>query len=93
MKDAFIQQIIITATALAQSLDTANALVNVFFDRSYGAAGVNEIVQADLDALGLAVGQIAAFITLAQQLQLLRNGQAVAVADYDSTLNALRHDL
>jgi hypothetical protein len=92
-KQLYIQQITTTATALAQSFDAANALVNVYFDRGYNGGGADELVAEDLAAAGLTVGQVISFITLAQQLQALRNGGAVSSADYDSTLNVLRRDI
>jgi hypothetical protein len=93
MKDSYIQQVIITATALAQSFATADALVNTYFDRGYGSGSANEIVAGDLAAQGLSPANIASAITLFQQLQALRNGGAVASADYDATLNVLRRDI
>jgi hypothetical protein len=93
MKNAYISQLTIVATALVQSFDTANTLINAYFDRGYGSGGTNEILDSDLVDAGLTAANIASFITLAQQLQALRNGQAVAVGDYDATLNTLRRDI
>jgi hypothetical protein len=93
VKDAFIRQITTTATALAQSFDVSAALINIYFDRGYGSGGANELVAGELEAAGITPGQVASFITLAQQLQALRNGQATAPADYDATLNTLRRDI
>jgi hypothetical protein len=92
-KEAFIRQLTTTATALAQSFDTANAIINAYFDRGYGSGGTNEILDADLVDVGLTAANVASAITLCQQLQALRNGGAVAAADYDSTLNVLRRDI
>jgi hypothetical protein len=92
-KDAFIRQTTTTATALAQSFDTANVLIAAYFDRGYGSGGANELTTNDLVAVGLSPAQIASAITLFQQLQALRNGGAVMPADYDATLNNLRQDL
>lgn len=93
MKSAFIQQLITIATALSQSFDSANALVNTYFDRAYGAGGANAIVDDDLVDTGLTAGQVAGAITLFQQLQALRNGGAVVPGDYDATLNQVRRDI
>jgi hypothetical protein len=92
-KETYIQQLTITATAIAQSLDTANTLINAYFDRGYGSGGANELVAGDLAAAGISPANVASAITLFQQLQELRNGGAVAAADYDSTLNVLRRDI
>jgi hypothetical protein len=92
-KTIYVQQITNVSTALALAFDNANSLVNAYFDRSYNSGGANEIVTDDLAGTEITVGQITAFITLAQQLQLLRNNSAVATADYDATLNALRRDI
>lgn len=93
MKDAYIQQLLITATALVQSFDMSRALMDVYFDRSYGAGGINEISAGDLAAVGLTPSQIASFITLSQQIQAFRSGAAIVAGDYDVTLNALRRDV
>jgi hypothetical protein len=92
-KDVFLNQATIIASAIAQSLDGIQALTNVYFDRQYNIGGANEIVAGDLAALGFNPAQLASLITLGEQLQHLRNGQATATADYDATLNALRRDL
>ena len=92
-KDVFINQATIVASAIAQSLDNIQALINVYFDRQYNIGGANELTTGDLAAIGVSPTQMAAFVTLGEQLQHLRNGQAVSTADYDATLNALRRDL
>ena len=92
-KDVFINQATIVASAIAQSFDNIQALVNVYFDRAYNIGGANEITSNDLTALGVSPAQLASFITFGEQLQHLRNGVAVSTADYDATLNALRRDL
>jgi hypothetical protein len=76
-----------------QSFDAANSLVSIYFDRGYGSGGSAEITPSDLVVEGISPANIASAITLFQQLQLLRSGGAVAVADYDATLNLLRRDL
>jgi hypothetical protein len=93
MKSTYIMQVLGTATALAQALSTADSLVSAYFDRGYGSGGANEIVDSDLATAGISPAQLASAITLFQQLQTLRNGGAVATADYDATLNVLRRDL
>jgi len=92
-KQAYIQQITTTATALSIAFDSANTLINAYFDRGYGTGGAAEISADDLAAVGLTPANIASAITLFQQLQNLRNGLAVAAADYDATLNQLRQDI
>jgi hypothetical protein len=93
MKQNFINQIAITATALAQSFDSANTLINAYFDRGYGSGGANELTTGDLADVGLTPANISSAITLFQQLQALRNNGAVVPADYDATLNTLRRDI
>jgi hypothetical protein len=92
-KSVYLQQFLTTITAIAQSASTANTLVDAYFDRGYGAGGTDEIVADDLAAYDLTPAQIASGITLFQQLQALRNNQAVTSGDYDATLNVLRRDL
>lgn len=92
-KTRYINQVLIIITALAQSISTADILINTYFDRAYGSLGVHEITDEDLVGYGITAAQLASAITLFQQLQNLRSGQAVAVADYDATLNQLRQDI
>jgi hypothetical protein len=93
MLESFIQQLIITSSALAQSFDMANTLINIYFDRGYNSGGAHELTAEDLAMQGLTPASVASFITLAQQIQALRSGGAVSSADYDSTLNVLRRDI
>lgn len=93
MKSAFINQLLITSTALAQTFDMANALISTYFDRGYGAGGANELTAADLEGVGLSPAHIALGVTLFQQLQAMRNSAAITVGDYDATLNQLRRDI
>lgn len=92
-KGAYLQQFTTTITAIAQSLATAETLINTYFDRGYGQGGANEIVSDDLESYGLTPAAIASGISLFQQLQAFRSGGAVSSADYDATMNLLRRDL
>lgn len=89
----YLSQVTNCATTLAQSFDLARALHATFFDRNYGQGAAGEISDEQLASAGLTRGQLVSFITLAEQLQKLRDGQQIAPGDYDSTLNALRRDL
>lgn len=93
MKDKYVNQVITTITALAQSFANAEMLVNTYFDRQYGSGGANQIVDDDLVDTGLTAGQLASAITLFQQIMALRNAGATAPADYDATLNQVRRDI
>lgn len=92
-KDVFVTQATIVASAISQSLDNIQALVSVYYDRQYNTGGTNELTTGDLAAFGITPVQMAAFVTLGEQLQHMRNGQAVSTTDYDATLNVLRRDL
>lgn len=92
-KEVFLNQVTITASAIAQALDNAQAITNVYFDRQYNIGGANEITAGDLASIGVTPNQLASFITLSEQLQNLRNGLAVSPSDYDATLSRLRRDL
>jgi hypothetical protein len=85
---AYIMQIQTTVAAIAQSFDTANSLVNTYFDRAYG-----QLTEGDLEGFDITPGQLASAITFFQQLQALRNGGATAPADYDATINQVRRDI
>lgn len=92
-KSNYINQLLITVTAIAQSMSNAETLVNAYFDCGYNGGGSNEIIEDDLVDTGLGPAQIVSAITLFQQLQAFRSSQAVTVGDYDATLNQLRQDL
>lgn len=91
--EQYIRQIFTTITALSQSFDMANTLINAYFDRGYNAGGANAITDDDLADTGLTAVQLGGAITLFQQLQAFRNGGAIAPADYDATLNQVRRDI
>lgn len=93
MKNSYIQQLLITITALAQSFSTSLAIKDTYYDRGYGTGGANTITEADLAGTGLSPAEISSAITLFEQLQALRHNGAVVPGDYDSTLNKLRRDL
>jgi len=92
-KNVFINQVTITASALAQAFDMADTLTDVYFDRQYNTGGANALTPLDLEASGFTSDQIASFVTMAQQIQALRHNQAVVSGDYDATLNQLRRDI
>lgn len=91
-KVLFAQRMQAACTQLAQVADAYADMFTVYFDRGYDAAGANPIVDDDLTSLGITAANIAAGMTLAEQIQHFLNNQAALVSDYDQTLNALRTD-
>ncbi len=81
------------ATTLAQVADRLTNLETVYFDRGYNSGGTNPIVDGDIVSLNITAADLAALITLAQQLNNFLGNLAVATGDYDATLNAVRTDV
>ena len=81
------------ATALAQVADRLTNLETVYFDRGYNSGGTNPIVDGDIVSLNITAADLAALVTLAQQLNNFLGNLAVATGDYDATLNAVRTDV
>jgi len=81
------------ATALAQVADRLTNLETVYFDRGYNSGGTNPIVDGDIVSLNITAADLAALVTLAQQLNNFLDNLAVATGDYDATLNAVRTDV
>ncbi len=81
------------STSLAQVISALNSLAEVYFDRGYNSGGADEIVDGDLEALGITAADLASTVTLAQQLENFAAGDAVSPADYNATLNKMRVDI
>ena len=81
------------ATALAQVADRLTNLETVYFDRGYNSGGTNPIVDGDIVSLNITAADLAALVTLAQQLNNFLGNLAVATGDYDATLNTVRTDV
>lgn len=89
----FTERAQVEATILAQLGDKLVDLESVYFDRGYDAGGSNPIVDVDIESLNITAAQLAALITLAQQMSNFLGNLAVTQADYDATLNAVRTDI
>lgn len=90
-KTDFIMAVQETSTNLAKLAPKFQVLFETYFDRSYNGEG---IIQADIPTeLGITVEDIAAFITLAENIGKFLNNQAIFASDYQVTLNKLRTDL
>jgi len=80
-------------TSLAQAANEAADIVSVYFDRGYDSGGSDPIVNNDVSGLNITPAQLGLLITLFQQLANFVDNVAVAAADRDATLNAIRSDL
>jgi len=87
---AFMQRVQSSAHKLADEIDAAVALTAVYFDRGYNSGGVNELTDTDLEEKYVTAAQLGSYVTLAQQLQNLRDGLEVTAGDYGATLNQVR---
>ena len=81
------------ATTLAQVADRLANLETVYFDRGYNSGGTNPIVDGDIVSLNITAANLAALVTLTQQLNNFLGNLAVATDDYDATLNTVRTDV
>lgn len=81
------------ATTLADTISEADEWVSAYFDRTYGSGGAAEIVDGDVSSLGITAANLAALVTLSQQLKNFRDNAAVTQGDYGSTLSKMRTDL
>jgi hypothetical protein len=61
-----------------------------YYKNGFQAGGANAIVDSDLTAYNLKAADVAAGMTLAEQLQNFLNNTAVATADYSTTVQRLR---
>ncbi|MBO9394363.1 hypothetical protein [Caldilinea sp.] len=78
--------IIKAVQSLAAAADSADALEAEYFD-------VGNWTDEDVAALGITAQQLAACITLLQQIKLLMSGQPTSSAVYRTTLNRVRRVL
>lgn len=81
------------ATEIAGLGSELQAIFETYFDRGYNGGGANPITDGDLVELGLTAGDIAAFITLAENFGKFLNNQAAFQSDYQSTINKIRTDI
>lgn len=80
------------STVLAKVAPQFNYMFKTYFDREYN--GANALIDADIPAeLQITAANVAAFITLAENLGKMLGNQAVTTADYGATLNKLRVDI
>lgn len=92
-KLTFAGQAQASATTMANIGDQLADLHSVYFDRGYNSGGANPITDDDLASLGMTAVQLGNLITLAEHFANFLGNSAVAQADYDVTLNAIRTDI
>ena len=78
------------ADTLVSVKHTAEDLDSIYFDRGYNSGGADEIVDGDISTLDVTAADVAAGITMVQQLKNFFENTAVTQGDYDNTLNKLR---
>lgn len=92
-KIEFAKKVQAVNTTIAQLFLDTKDLDSVYFSEGFDGAGSDPIIDADITSLGITAVELAAGDTLFQQIQNLRNNNAVVTGDYQSTVNALRADL
>lgn len=92
-KQLFAQRIIEQSLTLVRAINTASDTEQIYFDEGFNSGGADPIVDGDVSGLGVTAAQLAAFITLSQQLQNFADNAAVTTGDYRATLNGLRGDI
>ena len=92
-KVAFAQEAQALSTIVADVSKRMADVFDTYFDRGYNGGGSNAITDPDLTSLGVTAAQIAAFITLAENINIFLNNGAPFQSDYDSTINGLRTDI
>lgn len=78
-------------TDLGQLGDKLKSVEKAWFSRGYNTGGT-AIVDADVASLGITAADVAAFITMIQQLQNFLGNAAVTTADYQATVEKMRTD-
>ena len=89
----FVQALQAQMTILAQVREKLETMHGVYFDRSYGSGGENEITDADVAGINLTAEKVSAAITLAEQEVKLMTNQATTPGDYDKILSDVRADM
>lgn len=83
-------------TSLAQLFKNAPDLEGVYFDEGFDGIGSDPITDIDIVSLGITAANLAAFITVAQQLQKFDigdGGDPVITNNYGVSVNAMRTDV
>jgi len=80
-------------TQLAQLLSSLDAFWTTYYKREYNTGAANEITNVDIEALEITAADIAAAITLVEQLRNFRDNQPVLQGDYAATLAKVRRDV
>lgn len=92
-KIAFAQEAQELCTDLGKLLDRFDTSFDTYFQRGYNNGGSNPIVDGDISTTGATAAQIAAYITLAENIVKFAKNQVVLQSLYDSTINGLRTDI
>jgi hypothetical protein len=82
------------STVLGKLAPKFQVLFETYFDRGYNTGGANPLVDADIPAeLGIVAADMAAFITLAENVGKFLNNEAAFQSDYQATVNKVRTDI
>ena len=57
------------ASVFSKLSDTVAALQSVYFDRAYNSGGADELIDADVEALGITAADVVGMITFAGALE------------------------
>ncbi len=76
------------AVNMTKTIKDAKHLREVYFDNGHNSGGADVIVDSDIsDVVDMSAAELAALITLIEQLENFVNNAAVAQGDYGSTLS------
>jgi hypothetical protein len=83
------------STQLAKLFKEARDLESVYFDEEFNDVGTDPIINEDIESTGNTAADVAAFITVAQQLQKFDVGDGtdpVVTGNYGASINRMRGD-
>jgi hypothetical protein len=89
----FAQNALSVLTNLAGSLDRAENVLMTWYARGYGAGSSNEIMDSDVQQLGIKASDLQNIMFLIDSLTKYLKGQDAPKADFMPTLLKLREDI
>lgn len=77
-------------TDLAKAIENLEPLVTAYYKRQYNVEGPTQLLDSDVESLGITADNVAAAITMGEQIVNFRDNLAVVQADYADTLAEMR---
>ncbi len=93
-KITFAEEVQAFSTQFSALVEKVAVFQSVYADRFYGSGGADEILDTNIESLGITAAELASFITpFAGQLFNFMNNLTVTEGDFSVTLNRLRTDI